>query len=109
MKRLLYLFSFYILFLSGVPCSPNDGCCQEEIHAATAGQHPADKDSDTNQKPGFPCSPFFPCGACHGVVIPNHTIQVVQPLPPIAKQTSLYTPRPLLAFTAVIWQPPKRA
>jgi hypothetical protein len=95
MKRLLYLFSFYILFLSGVPCSPNDGCCQ-------------DHHSSNNQKSDFPCSPFFPCGACHGVVIPNHTIQVVQPLPPIAKQTSLYTQRPLLAFTAVIWQPPKR-
>jgi hypothetical protein len=76
---------------------------------ATAGQTTNDHNNSKDQKSDLPCSPFFPCGACHGVVIPNHTIQVVQPLPPIVKQPSLYTQRPPLTFTPAIWQPPKSA
>jgi hypothetical protein len=108
MKRLFLLFPLYILFLSGIPCSPYDGCCQEELQVA-AGQNSDDHNNSNNQKSGFPCSPFFPCGACHGVVIPNHTIQVVEPTPPLSKQPTFYTQRPLLAFVPAIWQPPKQA
>lgn len=106
MKRLFLLFPLYILFLSGVPCSPNDGCCAEEVHAATST---GDHNSANDQKSNLPCSPFFPCGACHGVVIPNHTIRVIQPPAPIAKQPSLNTEKPLLVFSPAIWQPPKNA
>ena len=107
MKRLYLLFPLYILFLSGVPCSPNDGCCQAEMHTTAAGQTTSDHDNTKDKKTDLPCSPFFPCGACHGVIIPNHTIQVVHPLPPKAKQPSYYTQKPLLAFAPAIWQPPK--
>jgi len=41
MKRLFYLFPLYILFLSGMPCSPNDGCCQEEMHSTSMPVSPA--------------------------------------------------------------------
>ncbi|MDR3715992.1 MAG: hypothetical protein P4L51_24565 [Puia sp.] len=110
MKRLLYLFSLYILLLSGVPCSPDDECCREEINAtALARQNSGHPDKTTDHKSGLPCSPLFPCGACSGIVIPDQIVQTVQPLPSIAKQVSLYTQRPLLTFTPAIWQPPKSA
>ena len=108
MKRLLLLFPLYILFLSGVPCSPNDGCCQEELQAA-AKQPTADHNNTRDKKSDLPCSPFFPCGACHGVIVPNHAVQVIQLPAPVIKQPSLYIEKPLLAFTPPIWQPPKRA
>lgn len=106
MKRLLLLFPLYILLLSGVPCSPNDGCCTEETYA---NNHNSTNDHNTtnDQRSNLPCSPFFPCGACHGVVIPNHTIRVAQPPALIAKQPSFYTEKPLLAYAPSIWQPPK--
>jgi hypothetical protein len=104
MKRLLLLFPLYILFLSGLPCSPNDGCCAEEIHAITSTN---DHNSTNNPKSNLPCSPFFPCGACHGVVVPNHTILVIQSPTPEANLLSLYTEKHLLAYSRSIWQPPK--
>ncbi|HMH20496.1 MAG TPA: hypothetical protein VK563_01915 [Puia sp.] len=104
MKRLLYLFPFYILFLSGVPCSPNDGCCIEEMRTQASTDQPT---GNTDNKADTPCSPFFACGANHGVVIPDHQIEFVQPLPSVAKLQFFYTERPLLAFISSVWQPPK--
>lgn len=106
MKRLLLLFPLYILFLSGLPCSPNDGCCAEEIQAAISV---SDHNSTNNPKSNLPCSPFFPCGACHGVVIPDHTTRLIQPPAPTAKLVSLYTEKAILAYSSPIWQPPKNA
>ena len=111
MKRLFYFFSFYILFLSGVPCSPYDRCCVEELQSVAATGQPGQKDpnSSTDHKSDFPCSPFFACGGNHGIVIPNLRIQFVQPQPPQVRQSSYYTERPLLVFVPSIWQPPKSA
>ena len=111
MKRLFYFFSLYILFLSGVPCSPYDRCCAEEwLSAVTTGQSgQEDRNSDSDRKPDFPCSPFFACGGNHGVVIPNFRIQLAEPPSPQVKLFSYYTERPLLAFAPSIWQPPKLA
>src|SRR5882757_311090 len=103
MKRLLFLFPLYILFLSGVPCSPNDRCCAEELCITAPTGDKTTKDQPSN----LPCSPFFPCGACHGVVIPDHKIQLVQSPPAAAKPQTLYTESPLLVFSPAIWQPPK--
>jgi len=110
MKRLLLLFPLYILFLSCLPCSPTDECCQEEIQAtAFTKQSDNKQNSAKDQKPGLPCSPFFPCGACHGIVIPDHSIRVTALAPPVTKQLSGYTPGPLPVFTYSIWQPPRFA
>lgn len=108
MKRLLFLFPLYILFLSGIPCSPNDGCCQEEIEVYI-NQHPVDHDNTRGKKSDLPCSPLFPCGACHGIVIPDHHVQTVQLAEAIAAQPSHYIEKPLPAYTATIWQPPRQA
>jgi len=108
MKRLLWLFPFYILILSGVPCSAADRCCQEEMQTTAFARRTTSDHGDTrDNKSDLPCSPFFPCGACNGIVIPNHTIQVAGLLPHVAKQPSRQTDKPLLAFAPAIWQPPK--
>ena len=71
MKWLVYLFSFYVLLLSGIPCSADDNCCADEITCATEPGKPA---HDPDHKPACPCSPFFACGACHGIVVPSNTM-----------------------------------
>jgi hypothetical protein len=107
MKWLLYLFSLYILVLSGIPCRADDDCCIEETFANAAHPQP----EKTGQHPSYPspCSPFFACGANHGVVIPDLRIQLVQPFHLQAKLPFFYTERSLAAFVSSIWQPPKAA
>jgi hypothetical protein len=105
-KRLLYLFPFYILFLSGVPCSPYDGCCDEELNIAAHSTKTAGK---TDHKMDSPCSPFFACGANHGVVIPDLQIDLALPATLIVQLQFLFSERPLLAFIPSVWQPPKSA
>jgi len=108
MKWLLYLFSFYLLFLSGVPCSPDDACCMEEMYTgAPAGPSNGNKNNDKERQPEFPCSPFFACGANHGVVIPNYHLQLAHPILPSTGWASLYTENAPLIFIPSIWQPPK--
>jgi hypothetical protein len=63
----------------------------------------------TDNKPEFPCSPFFACGANHGIVIPNLQIQIEQPIQPKAKIISFFSERPPFISLASIWQPPKLA
>ena len=102
-KRLLYLFPFYILFLSGVPCSPYDGC-DEELNIAAHTSNTAGK---TDHKTDSPCSPFFACGANHGVVIPDLQIDLALVPTLIVQLQFLFSEMPLLAFIPSVWQPPK--
>jgi hypothetical protein len=104
MKRLLLLFPIYILFLSGMPCSIDDDCCMGEMGTKTQiGQQTGKKD----RKPEFPCSPFFACGANHGVVIPDSRLNIVQLEPPVIKLHSPYSEKPLFIFLSSVWQPPR--
>ena len=106
MKLLVCLFSFYVLLLSGVPCNANDDCCNDETTQTTI--HNKQK-QDTDHTPSCPCSPFFACGACHAVVIPNNYVEFVSILQPVAKLQYFYAVQPLPDFPPVIWQPPKTA
>jgi hypothetical protein len=105
MRRLLYLFSLYILLLSGIPCKADDGCCVDEI-SATSAQH---KNSFPDQRPALPCSPFFACGACHGFIIPEMTLPHPEPVPRSRKQTHYFTDHYLGDFSSSTWQPPRQA
>ncbi|WP_147313929.1 hypothetical protein [Deminuibacter soli] len=107
MKWLLYLFSLYVLVLSGIPCSADDDCCMEEmgVHAAS-GKAPV----SAGHKPCAPCSPFFACGACHGVTIPDNTVSwLTVPVAFAVEQRSCYIAPALADFSPAIWQPPKAA
>ena len=106
MKLLICLFSIYILILSGIPCSADDECCPDEIsHVAKT-----ERGSSSDNKPISPCSPFFACGACHGVTIPIYnTIEFTQDLRFIVKPQTLYKEKPLSDFVSFVWQPPQKA
>jgi hypothetical protein len=104
MKWFVYLFSLYILILSGIPCNADDDCCIDEISVTSI---PNKQTGDTDHKPVCPCSPFFACNTCHGVVVPNNSIEFLRVSLPVAKQQYNYIEQPLLDFPSSIWQPPK--
>ena len=63
----------------------------------------------TDRKPEFPCSPFFACGANHGMVIPDLLIQIDLPTHSAEKKVpSSFTCPPFMTLSS-IWQPPKQA
>ena len=101
MRRLVYLLAFYVLLLTAIPCSPQDNCCDEERNASSRSGLPA------NSKPEFPCSPFFACGANHGIVIPDVEIQVYPSTHHAELRVIYNTERPAPIFLSAVWQPPK--
>ncbi|WP_366935571.1 DUF6660 family protein [Chitinophaga sp.] len=106
MKWFVYLFSFYVLLLSGIPCNADDDCNVDEIVLTTTSGNTR---QDNDHKPICPCSPFFACGTCHGVIVPDFNFELPKALSPIAKLRYFYTTPPLLDFPPSIWQPPKIA
>jgi hypothetical protein len=105
MKWFVCMLSFYVLLLSGIPCNASDDCCGDETTQATPGKQAKDHD----HQPYCPCSPFFACGACHGVVIPNSYTGFTKVVLPVVKLQYFYVVQPLPDFSPVIWQPPQLA
>src|SRR5688572_22230516 len=105
MKWFVYLFSFYLLLLSGIPCNADDDCCANEIRKTTTSNKQTSGDSD--HKPTNPCSPFFACGSCNVAIVPDNVIAFSNKLSLLVKQYFLYKEQSLLDFPPSIWQPPK--
>lgn len=105
MKWFVYLFSLYILLLSGIPCEANDDCCMDEIDQTTSQK----KQKETSDKSDCPCSPFFACNACHGAEVPNTLFEFSKTVPPVTKPKYYNKVQPLFDFSSSIWQPPKMA
>ncbi|MET3879322.1 hypothetical protein [Chitinophaga sp. OAE865] len=105
MKWLVYLFSLYVLLLSGVPCDADDDCCSD---FTTQTSHHPGSETGKNHKPVSPCSPFFACGAVHAIVVPEAYRVKPLPLQPLAELHSNYTAPQLGDFSPAIWQPPKQ-
>lgn len=104
MKWFVYLFSLYVLVLSGIHCDADDDCCSDGITHTTASH---DQDAPKDHKPVSPCSPFFACGVCHGVVIPEpYTIKPVALMSDKELHSNYIEPQ-LGDFFPAIWQPPK--
>ena len=97
MKWLVYFLSLYVLLLSGIPCNADDDCCGSEIN--TTGH--------SGKKPTAPCSPFFACCSCHGVVVPDMQLGLPDDAPVPPEHCSFYTEPSLPDFSASIWQPPQ--
>ena len=102
MRKLTYLFAFYVLLLTAIPCNPQDNCCSKEMNLSSKSGLPA------NSKPEFPCSPFFACGANHGIVIPNLEIKISRPEHYTKNTRTLITEEPSFISLSPIWQPPKQ-
>ncbi|QIP16129.1 hypothetical protein G8759_27590 [Spirosoma aureum] len=107
MKLVVYLFSFWLLLLAGLPCPDADCHAHERIASTTEVPHPAD-DHDHGHK--APCSPFCHCATCAGFSIPrifSYSLSV--------KLTTLFPIRQFFAYQSPnhadviqsVWQPPK--
>ncbi|RPD38296.1 DUF6660 family protein [Chitinophaga barathri] len=107
MKWLMILFSLYILALSAVPCCGDDFCCEDEVMAFETGE--AGHEEHDHNKPDAPCSPFFSCNTCHGVVVPDIDPAVTPGLTTEKSLRFYYTEHFLSEYATAIWQPPQAA
>jgi len=107
MQWIVYLFSLYIIMLSGIPCQDTDTCCAERAETETK-DNPTKQDSNHNIPRS--CSPFFVCGTCHLTTIPNVQIDLTGVFRPIMKILHhFHNEESLPDFHYAIWQPPKVA
>lgn len=104
MKWFVWLFSFYVLFLSCVPCTAEDDCCMDEIRTTQTSKN---ESKNEQHKPSCPCSPFFACSTCHGVIPSSINVQFSKIAIPVSKLHFFYTEQDLLDFPPAIWQPPR--
>lgn len=102
LKFSAFILAVYLLVLFGIPCSAEDGCCPDELVQMTSKHQ-----KDAGQDPANPCSPFFACGSCHGVVLPDLQVEFVHYAGPRFSRTHFYLGQRLRKFSAVVWQPPK--
>ncbi|WP_394336933.1 DUF6660 family protein [Chitinophaga dinghuensis] len=101
----MIIFSLYVLTLSAIPCCGDDYCCDEQaILTRSSQQH---NDHDKHKKPELPCSPFFSCTTCHGVIIPEIAKSEPETMPLPRNIYYDYADQSLPEFPAFIWQPPQ--
>jgi cytochrome c553 len=66
------------------------------------------KGNDSEEEPKAPCSPFFACGACHGIALPvTGGVAVPQFCGLPLKHLSYYSEPYAYTPPSGIWQPPK--
>jgi len=100
MKILAFIFSFYILFLSTVPCCAFDNCKDEAQQTQTADGH---KHHDGCKN----CSPFNQCGNCVGFTFSPNAFQVDKPQQLNQQKSSVKTQSILSKYFSSFWQPPR--
>ncbi len=104
MKWLLYLFSFYILLLAATPCSADEGCTDEICNVSNSHDEDPGK---SDHPPVCPCSPFFACASCHGVIVQENGFEFIVACPCQTTVCTNYIERLLPHYPQAIWQPPK--
>lgn len=101
------LFALYVVMLSGIPCDcqENDTMCTTATSADSHEKHPGGE----HQKQDCPCSPFFACANCHGVVIPDWHIKITKPVY-FTKQTFYQYKETIVSqYPFTVFQPPRLA
>ncbi|MCF3107894.1 hypothetical protein LL912_03800 [Niabella sp. CC-SYL272] len=103
MKWFLFLFGFYLLSLTAVPCSDDGDACTGSdagITLQTASNH-----THTTEH----CTPLCLCNCCSSVVAKIPLAPAVNPgaLMPAGFKTALYADQYLAGFKVPVWQPPK--
>ncbi|MBO9595895.1 MAG: hypothetical protein J7599_23530 [Niabella sp.] len=104
MKWFLFLFGFYLLSLTAVPCSDGGDTCNGSDAVATL-QTAAYSHTHTTEH----CTPLCLCNCCSSVVAKIPLPPAVTPGAGISPgfKTTLYADQYLAGFKARIWQPPK--
>jgi hypothetical protein len=99
-KNFTFIFSFYILFLSTVPCCAVYNCNDEAQETKAAGKH-EHNDSCKN------CSPFALCGNCVGFTLIANNFQVGTPQQLTQQTFPGCTQSYLTLYISSVWQPPR--
>ena len=105
MKWFVYLFSVYILVLTGFICEADADCCVNEIEQ----HHSHNESGEQDHKPVCPCSPFFACGGCHAIVATVTVLDISIDRPLSTGLTFFYAGSKLADFSVPVWQPPQTA
>jgi len=105
MKWFVYLFSLYLLTLSGFTCKADSDCCKDEITEQITGTGHHDDDHKAHSV----CVPFLACGACNSVLPNQMSVEL-----PLTSITILKAPFHYIdvAWTndpGSVWQPPQIA
>ncbi|MCC6688062.1 MAG: hypothetical protein IT268_03305 [Saprospiraceae bacterium] len=105
MKIFAFLFSFYILALSVVPCTDQAGCGfqteQTDNHSKEEGHH---HDSESKDH----CTPFCVCTCCSQAF--NHNFYksaITERKEGVTHECPAYTSSFISEIFFQIWQPPK--
>lgn len=103
MKWFLFLFGFYLLALTTIPCSDGREECIADTTATTL-QAAAGHDHTSEH-----CTPLCLCNCCNTVVAKIPLAPAVSFRAPVSAgfRTALYSDRYLSGFKTRIWQPPK--
>jgi hypothetical protein len=105
MKWLVMLFSLYVVILSGIPCD-----CQEDNFMCNTTTSTDNHNAADHQKPDCPCSPFFACSTCHGVVVPDGNIKMSKPAyTPKQPVFHPYKENAISQYPLPVFQPPRIA
>ena len=112
MKRLSYIFTFFVVFLTIQPTvalineTPETSCCG----SSSCGNEDEDSTPDSKHDKGDckdqNCNPFQACGSCLGFTVINGFYQIkttiVQKSSPV-----FFTENFISQFSPDVWQPPK--
>lgn len=103
-KIIAFIFSLYILLLSGMPCTDAQDC-----NLPTTTQVSATQSHDNHQHESEHCPPFCHCSCCSVAVSKLPTFALVYKKLPLANQLkfSFYHSHHLTGFLEAVWQPPK--
>ncbi|WP_447643096.1 MULTISPECIES: DUF6660 family protein [Chitinophagaceae] len=100
MRIFAFIFSFYILFLSAVPCCAIDSCRNEMQQTQKHHKHEHD-DSCKN------CSPFNQCGNCPGFTFTATFFRIGTLQLFTLQYFSGYNQSYHSYYISFFWQPPK--
>jgi len=103
MKVATFIFTFYLILLSAVPCCAFDGCPDDKnAMEQTANHEQGDKDNCGT------CSPFFNCEGCCSATTHSGTV-TASVLPVTSKPVyAAFIPAAIPLISYDFWQPPKR-
>lgn len=104
MKWFVYLFSLYLLTLSGFTCEADSDCCKDEITRQTSSGH-HDDDHQTHSA----CVPFLACGACNSILPGEMSVEPPVKPAPIDRAPFHYLEAAWTNAPGSIWQPPQIA
>jgi hypothetical protein len=99
-KIFTFIFAFYLLFLSAIPCCALDNC-RDEAQLTQMPQKHEHHDGCKN------CSPFNQCGNCTGFTFSVNVLQIDTPQQIIKPILPVYIQSYVPTYISSFWQPPK--